>query len=256
MARPDDVRDDADATDPATPLDPGSILAHRYRILKVLGTSPMANVYVAEHLQLGRWDAIKVPHKSFVSDDDALARYARGAALLSKLRHESIATVYDFSTADDGTPFLAMEYARGPTLQHILDKERALPLRRALTIAVQMAEALQAAHDGGVVHRRLRPSNVILVGTDEAELAKIVDFDFVAAGEDRDESADSEVASAINAPEYMSPEQIIGESIDGRSDVYSLALIVHRMLTGRSAFEADSTPELLVKRLTARRNFW
>jgi serine/threonine protein kinase len=250
MARSDVVRDDADSSDAAAPLQPGSILGHRYRIIQILGQSPMATVYVAEHLRLGRWDAVKVPHKTFVPDEQALARYARAAQLLSRLRHENVAAVYDFSVSEDGCPFLAMEYIRGQTLQQVLNKEGALPVRRALTIAVQIADALQAAHDCGVVHRRLRPSNVILVGTDEAELVKVVDFDFAVSADEGEASPERELGSATNSPEFMSPEQAMGDTMDGRSDVYSLALIVHRMLTGRQPFEADSTPDLLVKRLT------
>src|SRR5688572_2432483 len=119
MARSDVVRDDADSSDAAAPLQPGSILAHRYRILQILGQSPMATVYVAEHLRLGRWDAVKVPHKTFVPDEQALTRYSRAAQLLSRLRHENVAAVYDFSVSEDGCPFLAMEYIRGQTLQQV-----------------------------------------------------------------------------------------------------------------------------------------
>jgi serine/threonine protein kinase len=241
MTHPDVWRDDADAAGAAT-LQPDTILARRYRIVQVLGESPTATVYAGEHLRLGRWDALKVPRQSLVADADAFIRYSRGARLLATLRHDHIAAVYDFSASEDGIAFLAMEYVLGKTLAQVLKAEGVLSVRRALRIAIQTAGALQAAHDAGVVHRRLRPSNIMLLGSGEAEVVKVVDFE-IAAGE---------LGSDNDSPEFMSPEQAIGEAMQGGSDVYSLALMLHRMLTGRSAFAGATKSELLVSRLTTR----
>jgi eukaryotic-like serine/threonine-protein kinase len=242
-----------DIDDGATDELIGLVLADRYRILRKLGEGAMGAVYLGEHLRIGRQDAIKVLRDSLSTDPEALARFNRGSRNVAALRHPNICTIYDYSDTQDGLQFLAMEYIAGESLKEVLEREGALPLPRALTIFRQAASALQAAHDAGIVHRDLKPGNIMLTtGRDGAESVRVVDFD-LAKSDVADADGESEVTRfgfVVGTPEYMSPEQLTGDRLDGRSDVYSLALVFCRMVTNYLPFRAQTTQELIVKRLT------
>jgi predicted Ser/Thr protein kinase len=229
----------------------GRTIAGRYRILSSLGEGAMGTVYLAEHLRIGRRDAIKVLRPDITRDAEAVARFARGARNVSAIRHPNVCTIYDFSDTEDGLQYLAMEYVAGETLKDTLDREGRLELRRALRIARQVALALQAAHDAGIVHRDLKPGNIMITPLpDGSDAVKVVDFD-IAKG--RDEAEGEEVTRlgfVIGTPEYMSPEQLMGERVDGRSDVYSLGVVLFRMLTGSLPCRGGSTQEIMLQRLT------
>jgi predicted Ser/Thr protein kinase len=229
----------------------GRTIAGRYRILSSLGEGAMGTVYLAEHLRIGRRDAIKVLRPDITRDAEAVARFARGARNVSAIRHPNVCTIYDFSDTEDGLQYLAMEYVAGETLKDTLDREGRLELGRALRIARQVALALQAAHDAGIVHRDLKPGNIMITPLqDGSDAVKVVDFD-IAKG--RDEAEGEEVTRlgfVIGTPEYMSPEQLMGERVDGRSDVYSLGVVLFRMLTGSLPCRGGSTQEIMLQRLT------
>jgi serine/threonine-protein kinase len=232
-------------------LQVGSTLAGRYRILQHLGDGAMGSVYLGEHLKIGRKDAIKVLRDSLAGEPEAMARFVRGARGVSRIRHENVCTIYDFSDTAEGVQFLAMEYIPGLTLRELLTQDGTLPLERAVPIAVQAAGALQAAHDAGIVHRDLKPANIMLMrGRDGSDIVKVVDFDIAKAEDDGTETEVTRFGFVVGTPEYMSPEQLTGESLDGRSDVYSLALVVYRMLTGLLPFPVETTREMLLSRLT------
>jgi tRNA A-37 threonylcarbamoyl transferase component Bud32 len=229
----------------------GTVLAGRYRILRKLGEGAMGAVYLGEHLRIGRHDAIKVLRESLAADREALARFIRGARNVSIIQHPNVCTVYDFSETEDGRCFLAMEFVTGETLQDVLAREGRLAPARAVGIAVQVAGALQAAHDAGIVHRDLKPGNVMVSpGRAGEDVVKVVDFD-IAKGSAEGQGGDvTRLGFVIGTPEYMSPEQLLGMALDGRSDVYSLALVLFRMLAGALPFRAQDTQELMVQRLT------
>lgn len=254
-------------TDPSSPTGPdqpvageasrtsslqiGSILAGRYRILGSLGDGAMGSVYLGEHLRIGRKDAIKVLRDSLANDKEAMARFVRGARSVSRIRHENVCTIYDFSDTSEGVQFLAMEYIPGTTLRELLAQQGTLPMERVLSITLQVAGALQAAHDAGIVHRDLKPANIMLMpGKDGSDIVKVVDFDIAKAEDDTTETEVTRFGFVVGTPEYMSPEQLTGERLDGRSDIYSLALVVYRMLTGLLPFPVENTREMLVGRLT------
>jgi serine/threonine-protein kinase len=228
----------------------GTILADRYRIVQLLGEGAMGAVYLGEHLKMGRRDAIKVLRDSLATDREATLRFLRGARNVSSIRHPNVCTIYDFSDTADGLQFMAMEFVQGETLKDLLDRERKLPLERAVHIAAQTADALQAAHDAGIVHRDLKPGNIMLTrDRDGRDLVKVVDFD-IAKGADTDGEEVTRLGFVVGTPEYMSPEQLMGEHLDGRSDVYSLALVLFRMLTGSLPFRAETTQDVMIQRLT------
>jgi eukaryotic-like serine/threonine-protein kinase len=235
----------------ASELLPETLFADRYRIVRKLGEGAMGGVYLAEHTRMGRLDAIKVLNASLETDREAIARFERGARNVSAIRHPNVCTIYDFSTTADGVNFLAMEYVDGPTLKEVLDREGALPPARALEVARQVALGLHAAHEAGIVHRDLKPGNIMLYRQrDGTELVKVVDFD-IAKGPEA--AAGEEVTRhgfVVGTPEYMSPEQLMGERLDGRSDIYALGIVVFRMLTGAQPFRSESTQDLMIARLT------
>lgn len=229
----------------------GSVLAGRYRLEKLLGWGAMGAVYVGEHLKIGRRDAIKVLRASLARDPEAVARFTRGARNASAIRHPNVCTVYDFSDTSEGLQFLAMELVDGESLTSLLRREGPLPLDRAARIAIQAASALQAAHDLGIVHRDMKPDNVMLTkDRDGQDVAKVVDFDIAKGSAEGEERGVTRMGFVVGTPEYMSPEQLTGDPLDGRSDVYSLGIVLFRMLTGDLPYKARSTQELMVDRLT------
>jgi serine/threonine protein kinase len=160
--------------------------------------------------------------------------------------------VYDFGETPDGLIYLAMEFVEGEPLTAIIEREGALPIARATAIFKQTADALQAAHDLGIVHRDLKPDNIMVARTrDGADLVKVVDFGIAkAVGGDEAGQKVTKTGLVVGTPEFMSPEQLSGDKVDGRTDLYSLALVYFRMLTGELPFKADSVQETMVKRLT------
>ncbi len=239
------------AAAPATNL-VGQVIADRYHVVKKLGEGGMGQVYLAEHVKMGRRSAIKVMNPSLTHDPDAVARFNREAANASRITHPNVCAVYDFGETPDGLIYLAMEFVEGEPLTDLLGRDGALPLTRATRIFQQVADALQAAHDLGIVHRDLKPDNIMLTkGRDGADVVKVVDFGIAKAvgGEDAGQKV-TKTGMVVGTPEFMSPEQLSGDKLDGRSDLYSLALVFFRMLTGKLPFEATTVQETMVKRLT------
>jgi hypothetical protein len=229
----------------------GTVLAGRYRLVKLLGWGAMGAVYVGEHLKIGRRDAIKVLRGSLARDPETVARFARGARNASAIRHVNVCTVYDFSDTSEGLQFLAMELVDGESLTGLLEREGPLPVERAARIAIQAASALEAAHDLGIVHRDMKPDNIMITrDRDGADLAKVVDFDIAKGSAEGEEKGVTRLGFVVGTPEYMSPEQLTGDPLDGRSDLYSLALVFFRMITGDLPYRNRSTQELMVDRLT------
>jgi len=235
-----------------TPTDlTGTTLAGRYRILRKLGEGAMGTVYLGEHTKIGRQDAIKVLRDVHAGDAEAIARFNRGARNVAAIHHPNVCTIYDYSDTGDGAQFVAMQFIPGESLKEILDREGALPLDRAVAIAKQTADALQAAHEAGIVHRDLKPAN-IMVSRDRrgGDLVTVVDFDIAKGSREGEESEVTRLGFVVGTPEYMSPEQLTGDRLDGRSDLYSLGLVLFRMLAGSLPFTGASAQELMIKRLT------
>ena len=230
----------------------GAIIADRYCVLRKLGEGGMGQVYLAEHVKMGRKSALKVLHPGMVSDVDAISRFNREAANASHINHPNVAAVYDFGETADGLIYLAMEFVDGPSLAKLIAEHGAVPPARTAEIIRQAADALAAAHDMGIVHRDLKPDNVMLARTrDGGDLVKVVDFGIAKAAGNTAQNV-TRSGLVIGTPAYMSPEQLAGDTLDGRSDVYSLALVAFNMLTGALPFPADSAQESMIMRLTDR----
>ena len=239
------------ATAPANDL-VGQVVADRYHVVKKLGEGGMGQVYLAEHVKMGRRSAIKVMNASMVHDPDAVARFNREASNASRITHPNVCAIYDFGETPDGLIYLAMEFIEGEPLTDLLERNGALPLARATSVFLQTADALQAAHDLGIVHRDLKPDNIMLTkGRGGGETVKVVDFGIAkAVGGDEAGQKVTKTGLVVGTPEFMSPEQLSGDTLDGRSDLYSLALVLYRMLSGKLPFEATTVQETMIKRLT------
>ena len=228
----------------------GSIIAERYHVLKLLGAGGMGRVYLAEHVKMGRQCAIKVLHPAMARDADAIGRFNREAANASRIDHPNVAAIYDFGDTPDGLLYLAMQYIEGETLTHVMKTNGALAPLRACDITNQVAEALYAAHAMGIVHRDLKPDNIMIsTGGGGIDTVKVVDFGIAKATGEASQGVTG-TGIVVGTPEYMSPEQLAGEELDGRSDLYSLALVAFNMLTGDLPFPEASTGTLVVMRLT------
>ncbi len=248
-----DERDDepggGEAPDPTTLV--GEVLAGRYRVLRRLGVGAMGAVYLGEHMRIGRKDAIKVLRAGMAQDPEAIARFTRGARNVSRIRHPNVCTLYDFGDTEEGFHFLAMEYVDGSTLGSLLETQGALSPERAAELVRQVGEALFAAHSLGIVHRDLKPDNIMVArDRDGSERVKVVDFDIARGPAEEEGPAVTRHGFVVGTPEYMSPEQLTGDPLDGRSDIYSMALVLFRMLTERLPFEGDTAQEIMVQRLT------
>ncbi|HVX40068.1 MAG TPA: protein kinase [Gemmatimonadaceae bacterium] len=218
--------------------------------MKKLGEGGMGQVYLAEHVKMGRKSALKVMHPGMKADVDAISRFNREAANASRIAHPNVAAVYDFGETPDGIIYLAMEFVDGPPLTKIIEEQGALPPKRAGEIVRQVAEALAVAHDMSIVHRDLKPDNIMVAKTrDGGDLVKVVDFGIAKAAGSEAQKV-TKTGLVVGTPEYMSPEQLAGDKLDGRSDIYSLGLVAFNMLTGKLPFPSDSAQESMIMRLT------
>lgn len=228
----------------------GSVIADRYLVLEKLGEGGMGEVYLAEHVRMKRKVAVKVMRAWLASDPAAIGRFHREAENASQISHPNVAQVYDFGEAAQGIVYLAMEYVAGESLRLVLEREGSLDPVRAADIASQIADALAAAHSLGILHRDLKPDNVMLgrsrVGTD---VVKLLDFG-IARVMGRETQAFTSTGMVIGTPDWMSPEQLSGDTLDERSDLYALGLIAFRMLTGAHAFPGGNSQEVLLAKMT------
>jgi len=209
----------------------------------------MGRVYLAEHVKMNRQCAIKVMNPSLVNDTESATRFAREASNAARILHPNVAAVFDYGEADK-IVYLVMEYVDGESLSAILRREGALDPRRAVDIARQVADGLSAAHELGIIHRDLKPDNIIVSRSrSHKEIPKVVDFGIAKAMSESPQDALTRSGLVIGTPEYMSPEQLLGDPVDARADIYSLGCILYQMLTGVSAFAADTREQMIRRRL-------
>lgn len=225
-------------------LEPGDVLAEKFRLVRVLGEGGMGVVYEAEHLALGEAVAIKVLHGD-ADGERQTQRLLREARLAARIKSENVARVTDFGVSQQGSPFLVMELARGPSLARVLRDRGALDVALAARYALEICVALAEAHALGIVHRDVKPSNVIVIKRrDGSELVKVLDF-----GVAKQMASDGSLtasAGLLGSPNYMSPEQVRdARSVDERSDVWSVGVLLYELVTARLPFEAFTAPGVL-----------
>src|SRR5688500_5733916 len=235
-----------------------TVVSH-YRLLNHLGEGGMGVVYRAEDLQLGREVAVKLLRMESVTSTEWFARFEREARLASSLQHPHICTIHELGD-HQGQPFIVMELLEGRTVKHLLE-EGALPPRRVIELAQQIAAALDAAHRRGIIHRDIKPANLFVTHGDRV---KVLDFGLAKLATD----APSPAAAAPSAPtltgvfyapdltrtgstvgtaSYMAPEQAQGQPVDARTDLFSLGTVLYEMATGRRAFGGDDIPLIVMR---------
>jgi len=235
----------------------GTVVGERYKILERIGEGGMGAVYKAEHTLMKKIVAVKLLHSELGRLDEVAKRFEREAQSASRLNHQHIIQVTDFGRMPTtGALFLVMEFLQGESLASAIKRGGRLPPARALGITRQMLSALEHAHAEGVVHRDLKPENVMLVVRQTippVDFVKILDFGIAKMSDDAPTGADKPLTQAgvvFGTPDYMSPEQAMGDRIDGRTDLYSTGVILFEMLTGQKPFAGKSHVEIISQHLT------
>jgi tRNA A-37 threonylcarbamoyl transferase component Bud32 len=222
---------------------PGQVLGGRYRLDHELARGGMATVWVAEDPLLSRRVAVKILHPELALNEALRTRFRHEAVAAAKLSHPAIVATYDTGD-DEGTAYIVMQLVEGPTLRRMLDARGALPVGEAADIASQVAEALDHAHRHGLVHRDIKPANVLIPPDGQV---KVTDFGIAKAAGDEDLTS---TGAVIGTARYLAPEQVNGDAVDGRADVYALGLILYEMLTATLPFSGDSEIATAMARLT------
>ena len=221
----------------------GRTLNNRYSVEAKIGEGGFGAVFRGKQIATGREVALKILHPHNVSDSTIVARFRREAEACSKLRDPHTVTTYDFDEAEDGTLFLAMELLRGRSLHQLQKTDGPFPYRRVLGILDQVAQSLGEAHANGIVHRDMKPENVIIERREERDYVKVLDFGIAKMiSGDREVQALTAVGQTLGTLEFMSPEQLRGQTLDGRSDIYALGMMAYEMLTGGLPFKNIKSP--------------
>ena len=211
----------------------------RYRILRKLGSGGMANVYLAEDEDLGRRVAIKILNDRYANDEDFIERFRREAKSAAALSHPNIVSIYDRGEAE-GTYYIAMEVIEGRSLKELILTRGPLPISQAVVYTLEILEALRFAHRHGIIHRDIKPHNILI-----GERLKVTDFGIARAGA----SQMTEAGSIMGTAQYLSPEQARGAPVTASSDLYSAGIVLYEMLTGKVPFNGDSAIEIAMKHL-------
>ena len=220
----------------------GTLFDGRYQVVRKLGAGGMANVYLAEDQELGRRVAIKILNDRHANDEQFVERFRREAKNAAALSHPNIVSIYDRGEAE-GTYYIAMEYLDGRTLKELIVQRGPAPVTVSVEYARQVLSALRFAHRHGIVHRDIKPHNVLV---DAEGRVKVTDFGIARAGA----SQMTEAGSIVGTAQYLSPEQARGTDVDQRSDLYSLGVVLYELLTGTLPFNGDTPVEIAMKHLS------
>jgi eukaryotic-like serine/threonine-protein kinase len=223
-------------------LAPETVVDQRYQILSRIGSGGMADVYCAQDMQLGRKVALKLLYRRFAEDEEFVERFRREASSAAGLQHANVVGVYDRGEWD-GTYYIAMEYLEGRSLKQLIVDTGPLAPAAAIDIAEQILKAARFAHRRGVIHRDIKPHNVII---DEEGRAKVTDFGIARAGA----SDMTETGSIMGTAQYLSPEQAQGHAVSARSDLYAIGIVLYEMLAGRVPFDGESAVTIALKQVS------
>src|SRR6195952_2973779 len=235
---------------PKDPFIGREILGGQYQVLEKIGTGGMGSVYKASQPAMNRMVAIKILHPKLANRKDRTSRFRREARAMSQLCHPNTVTVFGYGEMeDDGSLYIVMEMLEGRNLNQTVRKDGPIPSDRAIPILIQVCGALQEAHDLGIVHRDLKPENIFLSRQGGInDYPKVLDFGLAKVTERQMQPGSiilTQEGMVFGTPEFMSPEQAQGKTLDARSDIYSLAVILYEVLTGKLPFEAKSPMEYI-----------
>src|SRR4029453_22789 len=224
----------------------GMTLDQKYFLESKLGFGGMGTVYLAGRLLIGDRVAVKVLHPEQMADPQAVERFRREAQTAARLKHPNVVTVYDYGVSREGLNYQVMELAEGESLRSLVERHGRLAETAAAEIILQVCAALDEAHRQGIVHRDIKPENILVQTISGGLQVKLLDFG-VAALRDVKAGRLRRAGAVVGTPHYMSPEQCLGEELDGRSDIYSLGIVLFEMLTGVVPFDSPTTTAIVVK---------
>jgi serine/threonine-protein kinase len=240
-----------DAQPPAEDPLIGLVLSDRYRILRKVGEGGMGAVYQAEHALIEKRIALKVLFPELTRRTDLVARFLQEAKAASRIGHENVIDISDFGQSPEGLVYIAMEYLDGRDLSQLIKSDGPQPWPRARPILMQIAKALRAAHEHGIIHRDMKPENVFLIQREgRPDFVKVLDFGIAkSVNDDAGGPRLTQAGMIFGTPEYMSPEQAQGQTPDHRVDVYALGCLMYHLLTGDVPFHADNFMGILTKHM-------
>ena len=231
----------------------GRVFLGRYEVKRLLGEGGMGRVYLAEQIDLARQVVVKVMHEHIASDPKFRDRFQRETLLMARFQHPHAVTLYDASLNDPAGPCIVMEYVKGRNLEMILTREKRFSASRVLRIVTPLCEVLQAAHDEGIIHRDLKPANLMIIDPETPrERVKVMDFGLaklVDSGESR-KVTDTNIDFAVGTPGYIAPEQVRGEIMDHRGDLYSVGVMMYELLSGKLPFHGPNSMDVLLAHAT------
>ncbi len=234
-----------------TVLPEGAIVGGRYRIARKLAAGGMGEVYQAEHIELHKQFAVKVMLPALSSDQEFVNRFKREAISASRIGQQNIIDISDFGQTDDGRFYFVMEFLDGLTIASVLHRQGPMPVTRMVNVGLQVARALAAAHAQGIVHRDMKPENVMMLQRPgQPDFVKVLDFGVAKVSTGPGQGGQTQLGMVVGTPQYMSPEQAMGVAVDTRTDTYALGLIFYEMLTGKPTFAGDTASILMVKQVT------
>lgn len=237
------------------PRDPmvGTLFCDRFQITEVLGGGGMGMVYRATHLMMQRSVAIKILHTKMLGNADALKRFKVEAHAASNFSHPNILNVHDFGVSNSGQPYMVMDFLEGINLTALLDAEKYVPPARAINMFLQISSALAHAHSKDIIHRDVKPSNIMLVDFEgRRDFVKLVDFGIAKVLNPSTPEAENltRTGEVFGSPLYMSPEQCQGKKLDARADIYSLGAVMYRVVTGKPIFESSDPLETMFRQVS------
>jgi serine/threonine protein kinase len=229
----------------------GRVIEGKYRLDAHIGAGGMGTVYRATRLLIGDAVALKILHPELVSDEQAAERFRREAQAAARLKHTNAVSVYDFGITQDGLVYLVMELVEGESLRDMIKRQGPLPLAAAVEITRQVCAALDEAHGRNIVHRDIKPDNIIVNTTPKGLRVKVLDFGIARIRDVAPAAASlTQTGTMVGTPRYMSPEQCLGEEVDGRSDIYSTGVVLYEMLAGTVPFNSPTPTAVVVQHVT------
>ena len=220
----------------------GEVLGNRYELLEKVGEGGMAIVYKARCNKLNRFVAVKILKKEYADNKEIVDKFKNEAMAVAKLSDSNIVNVLDVGT-DDNENYIVMEYVNGKTLKELVEEYGKLNYDRAVTISLQIANALECAHKNGIVHRDIKPQNILVT---EEGIAKVTDFGIAKS---TDSGTLTNTSTILGSAHYFSPEQAKGAMVDFRSDIYSLGIVMYEMVTGDVPFDGESPVTIALKHI-------